>query len=234
MSATIVPWTTPGEDPCCCEGSCYTDLQNEPVFPYSSNVWVEIPSPVYTALLAGGSLVADVFVNVTGSNPTFSETHQCNIAGVNLTFAESQNEGCYAKHTGSVEIVRFNSTGGRRDYTTNIGFAISLGTSEGRFVSLASVVPPTSTLPLITLEGLNGLTFGISLSAYTGEFSSLIAGLCRSTGVSVSNALVIDGEEYSFNSFSTSIACFVSSGSMGFISHSGSIQMTAFFIPFAP
>ena len=229
-----MPWTAPGEPLCCCEGNCYTDLANDPVSPYAANTWQEITSAEYTSLLAGGTFSCLVNANVTGANTTFSETHVVSNAVVGLAIAQSIEGGCYERHTGSVTIQRTNSTSPLNfDYTSSVNFMRSLATYSGkRYVSLASVEPPSSAPSVLSLSGLNAVTFGINVSAYVGDFSSFTAGLCRGAGVSFAHSLIIGSNSYAISG--TTIACFATSTSMGFISHSGSISVAATFTPSAP
>lgn len=236
--STFIPWTDPGGTPCCCN-ECYSNLETEPLLPYSENTWLSIGGSDYTSLLAGGTYSALINLDVTGSNATFSERHQVNNAVVGLNLSEALADNCYQRHDSSVLVTRtFGTSGTNFDYTTNVVFARSLGTANGQtFISLATICPPGSasllpTFSSIALSGLSSLTFGIVLNAYVGNFTSFQTGLCRNAGIGFTSSLIVAGNTYAATG--TTIACFQTIQSMGIITHTGSISIATTFTPAAP
>jgi hypothetical protein len=238
MSGTIVPWTSAGGDVCCCEDACYTDLQNEPLMPYSEDTWLPINNADYASLLAGGLYSTLINIDVTGSNATFSERHRVINQTIALDFSESINLDCYRRQSGSVSVVRtFSGSGSNFDYVTDVLFARSLGTDNTeRKVSLTTIAPPPSsaspTFGSIALSGLSGLTFGVVLTAYVGNFSSFATGLCRNAGVPFTSSLSVGINTYVATG--TTIACFVTLTSMAAISHTGNMSFVTTFTPSPP
>jgi len=234
-----VPWTDPGGEPCCCQDACYTDFANEPLSPYSDDSWAAISSTDYASMLAGGTYSTAINIDVTGSNLTLSERHIVDNVTVSLDLSESLASNCYQRHGGSVEVTRtISSSPNNFDYTADILFARSLGTSNGNpHLSLATVCPPPSTFPAstfasITLSGLSALTFGVGVFAHVGDFTSFVTGLCRDAQIFCESSLIVGASTYVATG--TTIACFQTLTSMSFITHTGTMSFVTTFTPSAP
>ena len=143
MANEKVPWTTPGQSPCCCD-PCPT-TESGPDATYSPGTWSNIFEGDYNALLAGGTFTLDLSMSLSGSSdefPEFVETATASHSDVLLESRESilASRPCYNQLIPTETINSSHTLGGEtvlRPLTVNFTYALAV-VSGTRRLSLAN------------------------------------------------------------------------------------------------
>lgn len=199
-TATQVPWTTPGQPPCCCVDPCFVNITG-PEFNYASGYWHALGESDYASLLATGSLQLQVSLLVTStldlpffnlstvawSKTQTQEIKQASAATTATLFNDPTNQPCHQKYEGAVTLQTtikppsFEPPGDTVTSTQqNVEFTFTLSESSGsRLINLASIQAPVvgngAPTPEIRLSGAATNTSYLGLDMYVGNVNNSVA-----------------------------------------------------------